>query len=82
MDLMTFIFLLSCSAFGWDGDQLNASEQATISPATEDSSRAVIDTTMRDPLTGTLPANEKRKLREILGEWEEPRCPSDPLQVR
>lgn len=77
------LFSLCCSAFGWDGDQLNASDDAaTITPATEDSSRVVIDTTMRDPLTGTLPANEKRKLRELLGEWEEPSCRSDPLQVR
>jgi hypothetical protein len=75
-------FSLCRSAFGWDGDRLNALAASENGTNPEDSSRElVIDTTMRDPLTGTLPWNEKKKLRELLGEWEEPSSPTDHHQV-
>ena len=32
----------------------------------------VIDTTKRDPLTGSLHHSEKMKLMQLLGQWEEP----------
>lgn len=44
-----------------------------------DESTRVIDTSCRDPLTGSLPALEKAKLMQLLGQWEEPN--RDPLKI-
>ena len=56
----------------------------TCTPGRSDASTSkvtLIDTTCRDPLTGSLPAHEKAKLMQLLGQWEEPNRASDPRQV-
>jgi hypothetical protein len=42
----------------------------------------VIDTSRRDPLTGSLHSSEKMKLMQLLEEWEEPDRRVDRNRVR
>lgn len=41
-----------------------------------------VDTSKRDPLTGSLHSSEKLKLMQLLDQWEEPDRSFDPNHVR
>ena len=74
-------------AFGWEGGRLTGlaftDDATTVTPGDGNSTKmTLIDTASRDPLTGSLPAHEKAKLMQLLGQWEEPMRVADPSQVR
>ncbi|CAB9515705.1 Mechanosensitive ion channel protein [Seminavis robusta] len=70
---------VTSEAFGWEGDLCALQDDDNTSAHC--SSTIVIDTKNRDPLTGSLPSHEKRKLMQLLGQWEEPTRPTEPGQI-
>ena len=79
--------MLAIRSFGWTGDlhRVVFPDDATLNtPVTSvdgSNNPVLIDTSARDPLTGSIPIQEKHKLIQLLGQWEEPTRASDPRQV-
>lgn len=79
--------LLAVRSFGWAGElhRVVFPDDATCNtPVTSvdgSNNTMVIDTSIRDPLTGSISSQEKLKLIQLLGQWEEPTRASDPRQV-
>jgi hypothetical protein len=77
-------------AFGWRREHLrgivfvedDTDEATTPSKPTLNTAENVIDTSRRDPLTGSLHSSEKLKLMQLLEEWEEPDRRFDRNRVR
>lgn len=64
-------------AFDDDEDDTAGNE----STHTHGTNEKVIDTTKRDPLTGSLHYTEKAKLMQLLDQWEEPESRDDRSKV-
>jgi hypothetical protein len=77
-------------AFGWKRENLrgivfvedDTDDATTPSKPSLNTSENVIDTSRRDPLTGSLHSSEKTKLLQLLEEWEEPDRRFDRNRVR
>jgi hypothetical protein len=88
---LLFISVLFHRAFGFTSDSIRditfSNDDNTVNTplrsvdASEKTSDKVIDTSCRDPLTGSLRAAEKSKLMQLLGQWEEPGKAYDPRHV-
>jgi hypothetical protein len=81
---------VSSEAFGWNRENLRGAvfveddtDDATIrSKRSLNTSEKLIDTSRRDPLTGSLHSSEKLKLMQLLEQWEEPDRRFDHNRVR
>jgi hypothetical protein len=84
---------VTSEAFGWNREDLNGidfaeddEEDNTIntprSKRSLNTAEKVIDTSKRDPLTGSLLTSEKLKLFQLLEQWEEPDRRFDRDHVR
>jgi hypothetical protein len=77
-------------AFGWNRESLRGvvfveddpDDATTRSRRSLNTAEKVIDTSRRDPLTGSLHSSEKLKLIQLLEQWEEPDRRDDRNRVR
>jgi hypothetical protein len=81
---------VTSEAFGWNRESLrgvvfvddDTDDATTRSKRSLNTAEKVIDTSRRDPLTGSLHSSEKLKLRQLLEQWEEPDRRDDRDRVR
>jgi hypothetical protein len=81
---------VTSEAFGWNREHLrgivfvedDTDDATTRSKRSLNTAENVIDTSRRDPLTGSLHSSEKLKLMQLLEEWEEPDRRFDRNRVR
>jgi hypothetical protein len=81
---------VASEAFGWNRESLrgvvfvddDTDDATTRSKRSLNTAEKVIDTSRRDPLTGSLHSSEKLKLRQLLEQWEEPDRRDDRDRVR